>query len=436
MIRQTTCGSIIGVPARTEGVTAYKGIRYATAGRWKYPIPVTHWQGTYLAERFGPNSMQQSAFVPEDKSGRNTFYYREFREGLPYTYSEDCLYLNIWAPDNAKNAPVVVYIHGGAFMSGSGWDKCFDEPAWPQYGVVAVTLNYRLGPLGYACLPELAAEAGHTGNYGLYDQLCALQWLQRNIAAFGGNPDNITLMGQSAGARSVQMLCSTAATVPLVHRAVMSSGGGEPSVLFEGNRCMENQYEFWRAWYHATGATSLAELRALPTRTLFEALNSCFDTQGFDAVMAHMGPVWDNALFPAGGSTLAVPYMAGGNSEDMRRELATDALKWCGKQSENSYAWYFSRKLPGDERGAWHSADLWYWFGTLTNCWRPFAEADYALSDAMTRYLVNFARTGNPNELGLPKWEPAQVSGRVLRLDAPVPAMGEIEAGDIGIFGW
>src|SRR5699024_258155 len=155
---------------------------------------------------------QDNAFTPEDKNGRDPFYYHEFREGLDYTYSEDCQYLNIWAPDDAENVPVIVYIHGGAYMGGSGWEKTFDEPVWPSHGVIGVTINYRFGLFGYMCLPELAEEAGHTGNYGLYDQLCALQWVHDNIAAFGGDPDNITLMGQSAGADSVQMLCSTHAT--------------------------------------------------------------------------------------------------------------------------------------------------------------------------------------------------------------------------------
>ena len=436
MTRQTPCGPIAGVPARMSGVTAYRGIRYATAGRWQYPVPVTRWDGCYRADHFGPNAMQQSAFVPEAQNGRDPFYYHEFREGLPYTYAEDCLFLNIWAPDDARNAPVIVYLHGGAFLGGSGWDKCFDEPAWTRAGVVAVTVNYRLGPLGYACLPELAAEAGHTGNYGLYDQLCALQWVHGNIAAFGGDPGNITLMGQSAGARSVQMLCTTAATAPLVRRAVMSSGGGEPSALFAGDRRMESQYDFWTAWREATGAASLAELRALPVRALFDALNRCFGAGGFGAVMAHMGPVWDNDLFPAGGTALAVPYLAGGNSEDMRPELAADALAWCRRQPVPSYAWYFSHPLPGDGKGAWHSADLWYWFGTLANGWRPFTQADRALSDAMVGYLINFARTGNPNGPGLPAWEPARTAGRVLRLDTPAPAMAEPRPGSAGVFGW
>lgn len=437
MIRTTPCGPVSGTPARIPGVTAYKGIRYAAAGRWEYPVPVTHWEGTYDATRFGPCAMQESAFVPEERNGRDPFYYHEFREGLSYTYSEDCLYLNIWAPDDAQNAPVIVYIHGGAFLSGAGWDKVFDEPGWTRSGAVAVTINYRLGALGYACLPELAAEAGHTGNYGLYDQLCALQWVQRNIAAFGGDPGNVTLMGQSAGARSVQMLCSTAATRGLIHRAAMSSGGGDNSVLFQGDHSMESQYEFWTAWQQAAGAADLAALRALPAGALMGALGKTIGQLGFGSVLNHLGPVWDNVLFPDGAPALAIPYLAGGNSQDMRPELTADALSWCRKQPVNSYAWYFSRQLPGDDKGAWHSADLWYWFGALDRCWRPFTPADRALSDAMVGYLVQFARTGNPNADGLPEWEPAGEAGRVLRLDLPAPSMTEPESQAApGVFGW
>ncbi len=137
------------------------------------------------------------------------FYYNEFRKGEHYDYSEDCLLLNIWTPEDAEPdsaLPVIFYIHGGGFTGGCGHEKHFDGPVWPTKGVVVVTINYRLGPMGFVCLPELAAESGHTGNYALYDQLTALQWVHDNIRAFGGDPANITLMGQSAGAMSVQQL--------------------------------------------------------------------------------------------------------------------------------------------------------------------------------------------------------------------------------------
>ena len=332
---------------------------------------------------------------------------------------------------------MIVYIHGGAFLSGSGWDKAFDEPVWPQKGVIAVTLNYRLGLFGYACLPELAAEAGHAGNYGLYDQLCALQWVHDNIAAFGGDPDNITVMGQSAGAHSVQMLCSTRAAQGLIAKAVMSSGAGDDSVLFAGDWVMEHKYPFWTAWKEATEASTLAQLRALPPQALLGAMGKQFATQGFGTVMANMGPVWDTALFPGEGFTLPIPYLAGGNTQDMKPEMTADALRWCQKQPADSYAWCFARQLPGDDKGAWHSADLWYWFGTLTNSWRPFNDGDRALSGAMVSYLTHFAASGNPNGAGLPVWETARHSGQVLRLDVPAPAMAGLgKEAKANVFGW
>lgn len=424
---RTPCGDVQGMASSMAGVTAYKGIRYAEAGRWEYPRQITSWEGVYDATNFGPLAMQDNAITPEEKNGRNPFYYHEFREGLNYTYSEDCQYLNIWAPDNAKNAPVIVYIHGGAWMGGSGWEKEFDEPVWPQKGVIAVTLNYRLSCFGFACLPELTAEAGHSGNYALYDQLCALQWVHDNIEAFGGNPNNITLMGQSAGACSVQLLCSTHDTENLISKAVMSSGAGDESALFNNQGTMEERYDFWKSWMANSGASTLEELRALPAADLLAAFGMQFARYGYMGVMNNLGPVWDNASFSHDGFTLSIPYLAGGTTEDQVPGLSADGLRWCKKQSKDSYAWDFARQLPGDDRGAWHSSDLWYWFGTLNNCWRPFTEEDYTLSNTMVQYLTNFAHTGNPNSRGLPTWETAQSSGQVMRFDVPNPAMAELK---------
>ena len=206
----TPCGPIRGVQSRNPGVTAYKGIRYATAQRWKHPEIVTHWEGVYEADHYGHCSYQPRAFYNEEENLKKIFYYHEFRKGETYTYSEDCLFLNIFTPDTAKpgdDLPVLLYIHGGGFTGGCGHEKHFDEPVWPKKGVIAVTINYRLGPMGFVALPELQEEAGVCGNYGLYDQLCAIRWVRENIAAFGGDPEAITIMGQSAGAMSVQQHC-------------------------------------------------------------------------------------------------------------------------------------------------------------------------------------------------------------------------------------
>lgn len=436
ILRNTPCGPIRGIPT-APGVTAYKGIRYAQAERWCYPQLITHWDGVYDATHYGPCAVQPYTFISEAEHARSPFFYHEFREGLNYQYSEDCLYLNIWAPNNAEKAPVIVYIHGGAFLGGASWDKVFDAPHWVQHGAIAVTLNYRLGLLGYACLPELEEESGHTGNYGLYDQLAALEWIHANIAAFGGDPENITLMGQSAGARSVQMLCSTTRTKSLVHRAVMSSGGGDDCALFEGDCLPKSRYPFWKKWMQETGAETLAQLRELPAKSLFDAMERCFQRYSFQEVMQNLGPVWDGADFPLSDFTLPIPYMAGATSEDLHESLTGDAFRWCKKQPVSSYAYYFNHPLPGDDKGAWHSADLWYWFGTLENCWRPFSESDRALSDMMIAYLLNFARHGDPNGEGLPVWVPADIhSTQLMCLNATAPGMGTPACANTGIFGW
>ncbi len=342
----TACGSIRGVAVK-EGVTAFRGIRYATAGRWEYPQLVTHWEGTYDAERFGPNAISRAAFQAEDE---NSFYCREFRAGLPYHYSEDCQYLNIYAPDHACKAPVIVYIHGGAFMGGSGWDKVFDSPSWPDYGVIAVTLNYRLGLFGNLLLPELVEEAGHAGNYNVYDQLAALQWIHDNIEAFGGDADNITLMGQSAGARSVQMLVGSPKASGLIHRAVMSSGGCTPSQLFDYVPTQSESLALWEEWRSTLGGLSLKQLRSLDAAAVVESLEKFFAKRGFHSVINHISLIYDNADFPAPGTEAAlpgtclnIPYLCGGNRDDIVPGLANDALMWPRQRKVPSYAYCFAR---------------------------------------------------------------------------------------------
>ena len=401
----TPCGPIRGVPGRVPGTMAYKGIRYATAGRWELPREVKRWDGVYDASRYGNCSYQPRAFYNEEENLKKIFYYYEFRKGESYTYSEDCLFLNVFTPETAKAGdryPVLLYIHGGGFTGGCGHEKHFDGPVWPAKGIIGVTINYRLGPMGFVTLPELEREqGGFAGNYGLHDQLTAIQWVRRNIAAFGGDPDNITIMGQSAGAMSVQQHLLSPLSRGTFRRAVLSSGGGVSKLM--PNTKKETAQAFWAACMKNAGCESLQAFRALAPEKLFEVWQKTRkDTKGGNCF-----PVADGR-FIIGDSKLGrdIPCMAGSTSEDMMPPILQSMAKsWCEGQSERSFAWYFDRRLPGDENGAWHSSDLWYWFGTLPNCWRPMTHKDYALSDQMTDYLTNFCKTGDPNgPAPVPTW--------------------------------
>ncbi len=408
----TPCGPLQGCPGRVSGTAAYKGIRYATAGRWEYPTQVTGWEGTYDATQYGNCSYQARAFYDEELNEKKYFYYNEFRKGEAYTYSEDCLFLNVFTPDTAKEGdklPVLIYIHGGGFTGGCGHEKHFDGPVWPAKGIIGVTLNYRLGPMGFLCLPELKQEAGFTGNYGLYDQLTAIKWVKDNIASFGGDPENITIMGQSAGAMSVQQHCLSPLTEGLFQRAVMCSGGGVSKVLSAS--APEKSYDFWHEVMKRTNCADLAAFRALPAEQLFAAWDLCKKEMKGGGCF----PVLDGRFVVGTGSDLLaqgkqkqIPYMAGSTSEDMMPPILQKMAKdWCAAQPQKSYTWFFDRRLPGDDNGAWHSSDLWYWFGTLENCWRPMEEKDFTLSNQMTDYLVNFCKYGDPNGAGLAAWLPA-----------------------------
>ena len=400
----TPCGQLRGTDGRTEGMIAFKGIRYATAGRWEYPRQVTGWEGIYDATAYGHCSYQPRSFYNEEENLKKVFYYHEFRKGETYSYSEDCLFLNVWVPRNASagdNLPVVVYIHGGGFTGGCGHEKHFDGPVWPEQGVIGVTLNYRLGPMGFVCLPELADEAGHTGNYAMYDQMTAIKWVKDNIAAFGGDPENITIMGQSAGAASVQMLCMSPLTEGLFQKAVMSSGCGLGGMM--GGSTPEKRYDFWKAVQKLCGCESLAQFRAVEPEKLFSAWQEAKKQVKGGGMAA--APVTDGVFAVKGAQAHKIPYMVGSNSHDIMPPILYNmGRKFCTKRETPCYLWYFERNLPGDGNGAWHSADLWYWFGTLNNCWRPMEEQDYKLSAQMAGYLCNFAKTADPNGDGLPRW--------------------------------
>ena len=345
------------------------------------------------------------------------------------TYSEDCQRLNIWTPETVEKAPVLVFIHGGSYLTGGGSAFAFAGTNYAKKGLVAVTINYRLN------IFSSAVGGGHTGNYGLWDQITALQWIRDNIASFGGDPERVTIVGESAGAMSVQNLIYSPLAKGLFHRAVMMSGGGIfPKVFAIGSP--ETAQKLWEEVRLALGGCDWETMRSLPAKDIFQAWERvCAEGKYITPGI----PVIDGITLPADPRTLAesgqvnnVPMMIGVLSEDMwPHTLYQMAVEW-GELMEQAgigpvYGYYFDRQLPGSDDGAYHACDIRYAFGTLDLSWRPFTETDYRISENMMDYFAAFAETGELAPAGLPRWEPlGKESHRFLRFgDAPC-AMEEV----------
>ena len=370
------------------------------------------------------------------ETGRpDPLYGREFFD-LPEDQtppSEDSLYLNIWTPAKApwEKLPVAFWIHGGAFMNGYGHEKEFDGAAYCQRGVILVSVNYRLGPIGFLAHPWLSQEdkelggLGISGNYGILDQIAALQWV--------GDPDKITVFGQSAGGMSVQTLVSSPLTKGMFSKAILQSAVG----LSYDHTLSEAEQEGLEFSANA-GVHSLEEMRALSFDEIMAAAGPIIG-KGFATMRLAYTPVIDNHLLTAGyddtmqnGKIHPIPYMIGTTQDDITtdpQEVAKGNLgavwyaadQWCQALVDNhlrpAYRYYFTRKLPGDSYGAFHSSELWFMFGTMDRCWRPWTEGDLALSERMLDYWTNFMKTGDPNGPDLPEWRPWQQPGDVMRLD-------------------
>ena len=405
-------GQIQGVELPGK-ITVYRGIPYAAPptgeNRFRAPQPVVPWQGVRLMDTFG-------AIAPQAAIPPGTFYGDEFYwDGIPET-SEDCLFLNIWAPTptlgkTEARLPVAIWIHGGAYDHGYAHEITMDGTAWAERGVILVTINYRLGVFGFLSHPELTAEQGASGNYGTMDQAAAVKWVHDNIAQFGGDPENITVLGQSAGAMSVKTLLVSPLSKNLISKAIIQSGGGIGRHLAApGNMTLQPIYDqLGKAVMDNSGLTTLADLREAPTETVFAAQGK-YKADGKGSVRFSPHPDknvlptdFDPALY--GGTLAPVPILIGYNKDDMRSLAGENVDRFCAVRDSLGFPVYeyeFLRNLPGDDQdpakdpGAFHSAELWYMFGTLDKSRRPFTEADHALSEEMLSAWTSFCKSGNP----------------------------------------
>lgn len=450
-------GLVSGEFSPETKVFAYKGIPFAKPPvgnlRWKSPQPVDAWDGVLECKEFSASAMQ---YTPQPFS----MWTEEFI-GLSEPLSEDCLYLNVWtsAQKNDKR-PVIVFIHGGGFSSGSGSVPIYDGTNMAAKGVVFVTINYRVGIFGFLAHPELDKESvsGTSGNYGLLDQIAALKWVNKNITAFGGDPNNVTIAGQSAGAFSVNYLVASPLAKGMFHRAIAESGGAVmPTSRLSKDNTLDIAEDKSLHMCQSLGINSIDELRYLSADSLLK-----LPAMSIPVIDGYVLPEAVQAIFEKGQQN-DVPVLLGWNanegnfsgpiksasefkkkcqlnygnraSEFLKIFPATNdliaqtsqiklsglltfgiqAYKWAELHSElestPAFVYFFNRSVPygkgQNDFGAFHTSEVPYAYCNLyKSTVRPWEEVDYNLQDVMSSYWINFARNGNPNGNGLPEWQP------------------------------
>ncbi|MBQ0019189.1 MAG: carboxylesterase family protein [Bacteroidales bacterium] len=410
-------------------VIVYRGIPYAAPpigeNRWKEPQPVVSWKGVKVCDTFGHPSYQAS-HLPGG-------YATEWGYGKEAPYSEDCLYLNVWTKASGKadkKLPVALWIHGGGYREGWGTEPEFDGQEWGNKDVVLVSINYRLGVFGFLCHPELSAESPHgvSGNYGILDQIEALKWIKKNIVQFGGDPNNVTIFGQSAGGGSVRTLCESPLARGLFHKAVIMSANGinpqgsrpagpfAPMTLKDAEAATKKMMDW-------AGLTDLKKMRQASTETI-HALSSIYAGATGERAYLPLMPIVEGYVSKESfddatrdGSLADVPYMIGYTLNDMG-DMSAGIVEFCKvRESKGGKAWAyeFARPLPDDGshpevtqrlKGAFHSSDLWFVFKSLKHCWRPWTKGDWDLSEKMLTAWTNFAKYSDPNGAKGGNWKP------------------------------
>jgi len=471
-------GALKGVTGTTQSsVRAFKGIPFAAAptgdNRWKAPQPAPKWDGVRNADAFGAPCAAGAPFAGRGGArGGN-------RDGAPPqapaaaapprepARSEDCLYLNVWTSANSANdkRPVMLWIYGGGFTGGSGGLTWYDGENLAAKGPVIVTINYRLGAFGFLAHPDLAKEAGHTGsgNYGMMDAIAALQWTKRNIAAFGGDPNNVTVAGESAGAIMVGALVGSPQAKGLFKRAIAESGGWMGLTMARMRTSADAEAAGVKA-VDALGVKSMAELRAKPidqltglngaglvvdgylipedTSLTFQAgkQNQVDVLTGSNKDEANFGICGPNAgLNGRGGAGMTMATFKSGaerkfgeltdqylklypaaSDEDARKmahEACADEITWNMRQwavaeaakGKKAYVYFFShiQNVNGQPSpaGATHTAEISFaWNNPKGQANQTWTASDTKLADEMSSYWVNFISKGDPNGAGLPKW--------------------------------
>ncbi|WP_088184589.1 carboxylesterase/lipase family protein [Sphingobium sp. Z007] len=420
-------GALRGV--NEEGVVAFKGIPFAAPPvgelRWRAPQPVLRWQGVRDASRYGHDCMQLP--FPSDAAPLGT------------PPAEDCLYMNVWKPQGrTAKLPVMVWIYGGGFVNGGSSPPTYAGAALARQGIMVVSFNYRLGRFGTFAHPALTradADEGRQANYGYMDQIAALRWVRDNIAAFGGDPGNVTIMGESAGGMSVHALLTSPMAQGLFHKAVIQSGGPMP------------MSDATLAAAEATGAAfgqkqgiapddphALTKLRALPADAVVDGLNlAALFAAG---PRTHSSPVADGRVAVdsldayRAGRFAKVPVMIGATSDDIggpTGPMVTGARTMAqlfARAGVPTYHYRFSYVAQAlrtaATKGAGHASEIPYFFDTVAVKYGDATtDTDRAIGRISSRYLANFVQRGDPNSSSLPNWR---------RTDPALPTLMDIGA--------
>ena len=446
----TENGTVKGLSADDPRITVYKGIPFAKPPvgelRWRAPEPCDDWEGERECYRFAPISMQ-------DKPGLDGgLYAREFHVDTEIEMSEDSLYLNIWtgAKEPGEKLPVLVWIYGGAFQWGYTSEMEFNGERLARHGIIVVSIAYRLAAFGFLAHPELRSkDPDHPANFGLLDQQAGLKWVKRNIAAFGGDPDNITVAGQSAGGASVNYLLANRENVPMIGKATVFSGFIRNPFYWDDiimPRHIDDVEANGEEFIRFLGCSSIDEARTVEADVLrdryFEYVS---DHPRFVPCIDEVYCKEDPYRRLLAGKFPDIPLMTGYTKDEFIDKLPTradtsgkklfaDVINKGGIEYfnivQNSvrevadaltsqdrknpvFTYKFTPTVPGDDDpGVFHSCDLWFFFETVQKCYRPYNGMHYALARRMCDYWTNFIRTGDPNGKGydgkeLPEWKSA-----------------------------